>query len=107
MNKKFSTLLAGVALLGAMSANAGNPVTSLQKTGNGLYQLKAAGGVLAMTPEGALKLEATTESANLASTLWCVEVTEEGYGKAPIFWISSMLVLCWKVWLKKRLLIRT
>ena len=32
MNKKFSTLLAGVALLGAMSANAGNPVTSLQKT---------------------------------------------------------------------------
>jgi len=44
MNKKFSTLLAGVALLGAMSANAGNPVTSLQKTGNGLYQLKAAGG---------------------------------------------------------------
>ncbi len=85
MNKKFSTLLAGVALLGAMSANAGNPVTSLQKTGNGLYQLKAADGVLAMTPEGALKLEATTESANLASTLWCVEVTEEGYGKAPIF----------------------
>ena len=47
MNKKFSTLLAGVALLGAMSANAGNPVTSLQKTGNGLYQLKAADGVLA------------------------------------------------------------
>ena len=45
MNKKFSTLLAGVALLGAMSANAGNPVTSLQKTGNGLYQLKAADGV--------------------------------------------------------------
>ena len=85
MNTKFSTLLAGVALLGAMSANAGNPVTSLQKTGNGLYQLKAADGVLAMTPEGALKLEATTESANLASTLWCVEVTEEGYGKAPIF----------------------
>ena len=28
MNKKFSTLLAGVALLGAMSANAGNPVTA-------------------------------------------------------------------------------
>lgn len=116
MNKKFSTLLAGVALLGAMSANAGNPVTSLQKTGNGLYQLKAAGGVLAMTPEGALKLEATTESANLASTLWCVEVTEDTVKllslilqtKLPVsVWISSMLVLCWKVWLKKRLLIRT
>jgi len=113
MNKKFSTLLAGVALLGAMSANAGNPVTSLQKTGNGLYQLKAAGGVLAMTPEGALKLEATTESANLASTLWCVEVTVKLLSlilqtKLPVsVWISSMLVLCWKVWLKKRLLIRT
>ena len=109
MNKKFSTLLAGVALLGAMSANAGNPVTSLQKTGNGLYQLKAADGVLAMTPEGALKLEATTESANLASTLWCVEVLSLILQtKLPVsVWISSMLVLCWKVWLKKRLLIRT
>ena len=111
MNKKFSTLLAGVALLGAMSANAGNPVTSLQKTGNGLYQLKAADGVLAMTPEGALKLEATTESANLASTLWCVEVKLLSLilqTKLPVsVWISSMLVLCWKVWLKKRLLIRT
>ena len=85
MNKKFSTLLAGVALLGAMSANAGDPVTSLKKTGNGLYQLKAADGVLAMTPEGALRLEGSTTSANLASTLWCVEVTEEGFGKAPIF----------------------
>ncbi|MBC5632914.1 DUF6383 domain-containing protein [Parabacteroides hominis] len=85
MNKKFSTLLAGLALLGAMNANAGDPVTSLKKTGNGLYQLKADDGVLAMTPNGALRLEATTTSANLASTLWCVEVTEEGYGKAPIF----------------------
>ncbi|MBP3641879.1 MAG: hypothetical protein J6J40_08630 [Parabacteroides sp.] len=85
MNKKFSTLLAGLALLGAMNANAGDPVTSLKKTGNGLYQLKADDGVLAMTPNGALRLEATTTSANLASTLWCVEVIEEGYGKAPIF----------------------
>ena len=85
MNKKFSTLLAGLALLGAMNANAGDPVTSLKKTGNGLYQLKADDGGLAMTPNGALRLEATTTSANLASTLWCVEVTEEGYGKAPIF----------------------
>ncbi len=33
MNKKFSTLLAGVVLLGAMSANAGDPVTSLKKDG--------------------------------------------------------------------------
>ena len=85
MNKKFSTLLAGVALFGAMAANATTPVTSLQKTGNDLYQLKATGGVLAMTPDGALRLEDPITSANLASTLWCVEITEEGYGKAPIF----------------------
>ena len=85
MNKKFSTLLAGVALLGAMNANAGDPVTSLKKTGNGLYQLKAEQGVLTMTPNGALVLESDISSANLASTLWCIEVTEEGYGKAPIF----------------------
>ena len=45
MNKKFSTLLAGVALLGAMSANAGNPVTSLQKTGNGLGSPDKPGGL--------------------------------------------------------------
>ncbi|WP_302773499.1 DUF6383 domain-containing protein [Parabacteroides johnsonii] len=85
MNKKFSTLLAGVALFGAMTANAGDAVTSLQKTGNGLYQLKAANGVLAMTPEGYLQLVDAVTSEKLASTLWCVEVTEEGFGKAPIF----------------------
>ena len=45
MNKKFSTLLAGVALFGAMSANAAvtNPVASLGKTNTELFQLQTAG----------------------------------------------------------------
>ncbi|RHO73379.1 hypothetical protein DW083_05905 [Parabacteroides sp. AF48-14] len=90
MNKKFSTLLAGVALFGAMSANATTPVTSLQKTNDGLYQLEfeAAGGTksyLSMSETGALYLEGDVVSNNLAKSLWCVEVIEEGFGKAPIF----------------------
>ena len=89
MNKKFSTLLAGVALLGAMSANATTPVTSLQKTNDGLYQLEVddAGTkkYLSMSETGALYLEDAVVSKNLAKSLWCVEVIEEGFGKAPIF----------------------
>ena len=37
MNKKFSTLLAGAALLGAVTANAGGPVKTV--AADGLYQL--------------------------------------------------------------------
>ena len=88
MNKKFSTFLAGVALLGAMSANAGTPVDGIDVTKGHLYQLKSdASGVLAMGKDGKLTVTATTPitSANLASTLWCVEVVEQGLGKAPIF----------------------
>ena len=39
MNKKFSTLLAGAALLGAVTAN--GAVKLNQGANNGLYQLKA------------------------------------------------------------------
>ncbi|WP_455643514.1 DUF6383 domain-containing protein [Parabacteroides sp.] len=91
MNKKFSTLVAGVALFGAMAANATTPVTSLQKTNDGLYQLEfeaTPGGTksyLSMSESGALYLEDAIASDNLTKSLWCVEVTEEGFGKAPIF----------------------
>ena len=90
MNKKFSTLLAGVALFGAMSANAAvtNPVASLGKTNTELFQLQTAGdSVLVMNQYGTLLMQAKTDltGANIANSLWCVEVTEEGYGKAPIF----------------------
>ena len=86
MNKKFSTFLAGAALLGAMSANAGTPVDGIDVTKGHLYQLKSdASSVLAMGKDGKLTVTAATTLANLASTLWCVEVVEQGLGKAPIF----------------------
>ena len=53
MNKKFSTLLAGVALFGATSAFAGNNVPSLiEGTNDGLYQLKTGNRYLAVNDEG-------------------------------------------------------
>ena len=90
MNKKFSTLVAGAALLmGAVSANAAvaNPVTSLGKTNTELFQLQTSDSVLVMNQHGTLLMQAKTAltGANIANSLWCVEVTEEGYGKAPIF----------------------
>ena len=44
MNKKFSTLLAGAALLGAVTAN--GAVKLNQGANNGLYQLKAGSAFL-------------------------------------------------------------
>ncbi len=86
MNKKLSTLLAGVALLGAMNANAGDPVKSLvydAKKPTPLYQLESGGSVLAMSDAGKLSMEAAVTTANLANTLWCVEVVDEVLGSAP------------------------
>lgn len=92
MNKKFSTFLAGAALLSAMSASAGTDVTALPTDyGKKLFQLEANGSYLSMTNTGALKLESAVTSANLASTLWCVEVTEQGLGKAPIYDFTNKL----------------
>ena len=91
MNKKFSTLLAGVALFGAMSANAaGNPVTSLDTSKEYLYQLKYTATdpyLLGMDANGKLVpvKEVNVSSANLASTLWCVEVVDENEGKNVIY----------------------
>ena len=99
MNKKFSTLVAGAALLlGAVSANAQFTHVNLQgstvvdklqtKDGayadNGLYQLSnndavAAGAdsVLYMTTEGKLLMvPAPLSSDSLANTLWCVSVAD-------------------------------
>ena len=95
MNKKFSTLLAGAALLGAVTANAGGPVKTV--AADGLYQLAvdvtgATTGtdkVLTMDKDGKLlPLTYNQIAANpdtLAYSLWCVEVTAEGYGKAPVY----------------------
>ena len=98
MNKKFSTLLAGAALLGAVSANAGNPVKTVSTTG--LYQLKvetsstgtasiSTDNVLTMDKNGKLLPltynQIATNPDTLAYSLWCVEITAEGYGKAPVY----------------------
>ena len=62
MNKKFSTFLAGVALLSAMSVSAapGDAVQSLKLGKNaGLYQLTVAGDkVLSMDADGKLTVVA-------------------------------------------------
>ena len=83
MNKKFSTLLAGAALLGAVTANAGGPVKTV--AADGLYQLAvdvtgATTGtdkVLTMDKDGKLlPLTYNQIAANpdtLAYSLWCVE----------------------------------
>ena len=99
MNKKFSTLVAGAALLlGAVSANAQFTHVDLQgstvvdklqtKNGayadNGLYQLSnndaiatTADSVLYMTTEGKLLMvPAPLSSDSLANTLWCVSVAD-------------------------------
>lgn len=86
MNRKFSTLLAGIALLSATSAFAGDNVTSLvEGTNSGLYQLKTGDSYLAVDADGKLSVVDAVEADNLASTLWCVTVTEENKGKAPYF----------------------
>ena len=90
MNKKFSTFLAGVALLSAMSVSAapGDAVQSLKLGKNaGLYQLTVAGDkVLSMDADGKLTVVAApTTSTGLANTLWCVEVATQVQGQAPKF----------------------
>ena len=87
MNKKFSTLLAGVALFGATSAFAGNNVPSLiEGTNDGLYQLKTPSNLyLAVNAKGELVTVDNVTADNVASTLWCTTVTVENQGKAPIY----------------------
>ena len=96
MVNKFSTLLAGAALLGAVSAQAGAPVKTVDS--KGLYQL--AVGAVADNTTGASQLlgldengklivvknsDITAAPEKLATTLWCVSVTPEAYGKAPVY----------------------
>ena len=49
MNKKFSTLLAGAALLGAVTANAGGPVKTVAADGYIRWRLMSLGQLLAQT----------------------------------------------------------
>lgn len=98
MVNKFSTLLAGAALLGAVSAQAGAPVKTVDS--KGLYQLAvekiaadkattADSKLLALDKDGKLIVvknsDITAAPEKLATTLWCVSVTPEAYGKAPVY----------------------
>ena len=88
MNKKFSTLFAGVALLGATSVFAAdNEVKSLvEGTNTGLYQLQIGENqFLSVDENDKLSVVTDVDADNVASTLWCVTVTEENKGKAPYF----------------------
>ncbi|WP_456087455.1 DUF6383 domain-containing protein [Parabacteroides sp.] len=109
MNKKFSTLVAGAALLmGAVSVNAQFTHVALQgstvvdklqtKNGayadNGLYQLSnndaaatTADSVLYMTTEGKLLMvPAPLSSDSLANTLWCVSVADPALQGSTYKW---------------------
>ena len=94
MNKKFSTLAVAAMLASAFTVNAapGDVVTKLAEGDNGKqYQLvtKVTGSeqALVLTEDNGvtyLRLDAPTVE-NLASSLWCVNVTLENQGKNPIF----------------------
>ena len=88
MNKKFSTLLAGAALLSAVSANAQIKLT--EGLNSGLYQLAAPNGqVLSITENGSgddvIGLASATASATLGGSMWCVTVDSENQGQNPKF----------------------
>ena len=78
MNKKFSTLLAGVALFGATSAFAGNNVPSLiEGTNDGLYQLKTPSNLyLAVNPKGEL-VTVDTLQAHCGAQLLLLKIKEK------------------------------
>ena len=86
MNKKFSTLLAGAALLGAVSAN--GAIKLNEGANSGLYQLKAGTQFLSITETttGADEIKMVDHtSANLGGTMWCVTVNSENQGQNPKF----------------------
>ena len=83
MNKKFSTLLAGVALFGATSAFAGNKVPSLiEGTNDGLYQLKTGNLYLAVNTKGEnwlqlIMLQQITLQAHCGAQLLLLKIKEK------------------------------
>ena len=83
MNKKFSTLLAGVALFGATSAFAGNNVPSLiEGTNDGLYQLKTRGNLyLAVNPKGEL---VTVDRENWLQLIMLQQITLQAHCGAQL-----------------------
>ena len=98
MNKKFSTLLCASLLFSsafsavnaadlnnvAVGANA-TAVAKLDKAAlSGVYQLRVGTQVLVIE-DGKYVLKNVNDSFDLQASLWCVQVTEEGQGKEPIY----------------------
>ena len=98
MNKKFSTLLcASLLFSSAFSAvNAidltdaavgvgATAVAKLDKAAlSGVYQLRVGTQVLVIE-DGKYVLKNVNDGFDLQASLWCVQVTEEGQGKEPIY----------------------
>ena len=88
MNKKFSTLLAGLALVSSVASAAVNSDIKLQVGPNdGLYQIAKGDSVLAIDAAGnfVFKESATVAATDLASTLWCVNIDAQSQGQNPKF----------------------
>ena len=98
MNKKFSTLLCASLLFSsafsavnaadlnnaAVGANA-TAVAKLDKAAlSGVYQLRVGTQVLVIE-DGKYVLKNVNGGFDLQASLWCVQVTEEGQGKEPIY----------------------
>ena len=98
MNKKFSTLLCAsllfssafsavnaVDLTGAAVGVDATAVAKLDKAAlSGVYQLRVGTQVLVIE-DGKYVLKNVNDSFDLQASLWCVQVTEEGQGKEPIY----------------------
>src|SRR5574344_553894 len=88
MIKRITTLLASLALILGLFANAQTPIKLVVGSNAGLYQLSVQGGVLGVNGDGALVVanaNGTTTGVPLENTLWCVKVTQENSGKDAIF----------------------
>ncbi|WP_288205217.1 DUF6383 domain-containing protein [uncultured Parabacteroides sp.] len=88
MNKKFSTLLAGLALVSSVASATVNSDIKLQVGPNdGLYQIAKGDSVLVIDAAGnfVFKESATVTAADLASTLWCVNIDAQSQGQNPKF----------------------
>ena len=98
MNKKFSTLLCASLLFssafsavnaadltGAAVGVGATAVAKLDKAAlSGVYQLRVGAQVLVIE-DGKYVLKNVNDGFDLQASLWCVQVTEEGQGKEPIY----------------------
>ena len=98
MNKKFSTLLCASLLFssafsavnaadltGAAVGVGATAVDKLDKAAlSGVYQLRVGAQVLVIE-DGKYVLKNVNDGFDLQASLWCVQVTEEGQGKEPIY----------------------